>query len=102
MCRQPNRPRISRGFVIGQPDLPGLNPDNSVDLTATQEALTEGYTVDIWFSEDLSFWQPASEGLLIGVTSEGPQINPQGDRAQTFDLAPWLQKLFWKIQVTEP
>ena len=85
-------------FAIGQATPPVRLPDGKLTLTATQQALADGYSVGLRFSHDMKHWTRATtetvEVKLLGTTTL-----PNGDRQLTFDLPSGPPKLFWQIVV---
>lgn len=87
-------------FSIGQECLPERQADGTMVLTTPSEALSDGYTVELQFSENLTDWEPAtttSAGVKILTTT----TLPSNDLQTTFQIeAPNNgTKVFWRIVV---
>ena len=90
-------------FALGQDTLPYLQPESmSLDVPITREALEEEYEVEVWFSEDLTNWKSNPRELTDGLSLNGERVNNEGNAILKFSFASSLQRLFWRIAVSEP
>lgn len=85
-------------FALGQSTMPVRQPDETLTLRATKDALADGYTVGLRFSHDLTSWTLASPAtadvkLLRTTTLES------GDQEMVFDVSSGAEQLFWQIVV---
>jgi hypothetical protein len=85
-------------FALGRETLPARQPDGRLALKATREALADGYTVGLRFSDDLKSWTRATpettEVKLLGTTTL-----ENGDQEMVFDIPAGPERLFWQIEV---
>jgi hypothetical protein len=85
-------------FALGQASPPARQPDGTLTLTATHEALANGYTVGLRFSPDLASWTlatPATEDVKLLRTT----TLDNGDQEMVFDIPSGSERLFWQIGV---
>jgi hypothetical protein len=85
-------------FALGQSTPPARQPDGTLTLRATHEAMTDGYTVGLRFSQNLTSWTLATPAtaevkLLRTTTLE------DGDQELVFDIPSGSEQLFWQIVV---
>jgi hypothetical protein len=85
-------------FALGQATPPARQPDGTLVLKATHEALADGYAVGLRFSRDLKSWAlatPATEEVKLrrATTLEN------GDQEMLFDIPSGSERLFWQIVV---
>jgi hypothetical protein len=85
-------------FALGQANPPARQPDGTLTLKATHEALADGYTIGLRSSQDMISWTLASPAttdvkLLRATTLEN------GDQEMVFDIPSGPGRLFWQIVV---
>ncbi|MDP0491955.1 MAG: Ig-like domain-containing protein [Verrucomicrobiota bacterium JB023] len=81
---------------------PVRQPDGSLTLTARSEAIEDGVTIDLYFSDDLQEWFVADEETE-GVKFLGSQANEQGDYELSFEIFDRNGKsIFWHFLITMP
>lgn len=90
-------------FALGQDTLPYLQPENmSLDVPIAREALEEEYEVKVWFSEDLINWKSNPSELTNGSSLDSERENNEENTILQFSFDSTLQRLFWRISVSEP
>ena len=85
-------------FALGQATPPARQPDGTLTLKASHDALADGYSVGLRFSENLASWTlatPETSGVrLLRATTLG-----NGDQEMVFAIPSGSERLFWQIVV---
>ena len=86
-------------FAIGQDTIPTRLANGTLTFTTTNEAIEDGYTVELQFSSDLDDWTSATtttDGVRILSTTTDPS---SGDVETLFQIdAPTGEdRVFWRI-----
>jgi len=89
-------------FTFEQPFCPEIEPNGTLSLTIREEALFDGVSVDLVFSQDLNAWTIADTSTL-GIKITNSTINANGDHILTFEANdPSANELFTRLQIDMP
>ena len=85
-------------FAIGRATPPARQTDGTLTLTATHQALADGYSVGLRFSDNLTTWTRAtpttSPVRLLTTTTLG-----NGDQELVFEIPSGAERTFWQVVV---
>lgn len=86
-------------FSTGLVDLLSLQSDRLITFTVQEEALQDGYHIDLEFSTDLGVWFPSTTASMpIKLLMSTPQ--PDGDLSLTFEMqAEPPEQLYWRLSI---
>lgn len=88
-------------FAIGPNGLPEMAENASIAVTVFGDALEDGSSFDLQFSDDLDQWTNATT-LTDEITLQTMNTQPKGDTDLSYQVDTSLPLLFWRSRMTQP